>query len=264
MGRLEGRVAVVTGGAAGIGAATVRRFAREGASVVCADIDDEAATLLAETARADGLAVEFAHADVAELADVEAAVALAVDRFGGLDVLHNNAFWTGGGYLHEITADDWDRSLRVCLTGVWHGIKAAVPAMIERGGGSIVNMSSIDGLFGERFAGPYAAAKAAILNLTRVAANEYGRVGIRVNAICPGAVDTRALELLASFLPGYLADVAEAAALGRIISPDELANVVLFLASDESSAITGAAIVADAGLTIRHPAPTFPPFQPRV
>src|SRR5262249_25381238 len=143
MGRLDGKVAIVTGGASGIGAATCRRFAAEGARVVVADLNDDAGTSLA---RELGSNAAFRHTDVGRLADGEAVVALAVDRVGGLDVMHNNAAWSGGGYVHDIDADVWDQSLQVMLTGVFYGMKAAIPAMLARGGGSIVNTASIEGI----------------------------------------------------------------------------------------------------------------------
>ena len=260
MDRLAGKVAIVTGGASGIGAATVRRFAAEGARVVIADIDDEGgARVAAEVSRAGGAAVHQ-HADVSVLADLEATVALACARFGGLDVIHNNAAATGGGYVSEIDPATWDQSLRVMLTGVFYGMRAAIPALLERGGGSIINTSSVEGFYGEMMAAPYCTAKAGLLTLTRTVAIEYGRKGIRANCICPGAVDTPLLALMDHFAPRPRAELAAAHAIGRIIRPDEIANVVLFLASDESSAITGAAIVADGGLTSGLQITGLPPY----
>ena len=257
MGRLEGKVAIVTGGASGIGAATVRRFAGEGARVVVADINDEAGARLA-TELGDRAA--FRHTDVSVLAEVEATVAFAVSRYGGLDVIHNNAAATGGGYVSEIDPAVWEQSLRVMLTAVFYGMRAALPALLARGGGSIINTSSIEGLVGEIMAAPYCTAKAGMINLTRTVALEYGRRNIRANCICPGAVDTPMLALMESFTPLPRAQLAAAHALGRILRPEEIANVALFLASDESSAITGTAIVADGGLTAGAHITGFPPY----
>jgi len=257
MGRLDGRVAIVTGGASGIGAATVRRFAGEGARVVIADINDEAGARLAAEL---GERAAFRHTDVGVLAEVEATVAFAVSRYGGLDVMHNNAAATGGGYISEIDPAVWEQSLRVMLTAVFYGMRAALPALLARGGGSIINTSSIEGLVGEIMAAPYCTAKAGVINLTRTAALEYGRRNIRVNCICPGAVDTPMLALMESFTPLPRAQLAAKHALGRILRPEEIANVALFLASDESSAITGTAIVADGGLTAGAHITGFPPY----
>jgi meso-butanediol dehydrogenase / (S,S)-butanediol dehydrogenase / diacetyl reductase len=260
MPRLDGKVAVVTGGASGIGAATLRRFAAEGAAVVCADVDEAGGARLVAELEGRGDRAAFQRTDVGVLADLEAAVALAVERFGGLDVMHNNAVWTGGGYVADIDPEIWDRSLQVSLTGVFYGMRAAIPAMLARGGGSIITTSSVEGFFGEIMAAPYATAKAAVLNLTRTVAVEYGRKRIRANCICPGAVDTPMLGLLAQVSPRSREDLAAQHALGRILRPEEIANVALFLASDESSAITGAAIVADGGLTCGLGITGLPPF----
>lgn len=260
MGRLAGKVAIVTGGASGIGAATLRRFVAEGAAVVCADIDEAGGRELVGALEAAGGCAAFQRTDVGVLSDLEAAVAGAVDRFGGLDVMHNNAVWTGGGYVHEIDPAVWDRSMQIALTGVFYGMRAAIPAMLARGGGSIVTTSSVDGLFGEIMAAPYATAKAAVINLTRTVAVEYGRRGIRANCICPGAVETPLLEFLGQLAPKPRAALAAEHAIGRCLRPEEIANVALFLASDESSAITGAAIVADGGLTAGLGVTGFPPY----
>jgi meso-butanediol dehydrogenase/(S,S)-butanediol dehydrogenase/diacetyl reductase len=260
MGRLEGKVAIVTGGASGIGAATLRRFAAEGAAVVCADVDEAGGARVVEALVAAGGRAAFQRADVGVLADLEATVARAVERFGGLDVMHNNAVWCGGGYVADIDPEVWDRSLQVSLTGVFYGMRAAIPAMLERGGGSIITTSSVEGFYGEIMAAPYSTAKAAVINLTRTVAIEYGRAGIRANCICPGAVETPLLDLLGQIAPKPRAQLAGEHAIGRCLAPEEIANVALFLASDESSAITGTTIVADGGLTAGLGVAGFPPY----
>jgi NAD(P)-dependent dehydrogenase (short-subunit alcohol dehydrogenase family) len=257
VGRLDGKVAVVTGGASGIGAATCRRFVAEGARVVVADVNDDAGTAMAKEL---GAAAAFRHTDVASFADLEAVVAFAVERFGGLDVMHNNAAWSGGGYTHTIEPEVWDQSLRIMLTGVFYGIKAAIPAMLARGGGSIVNTASIEAIVAEIMAAPYNTAKAGMINLSRTVAIEYGRKNIRSNCICPGVVDTPMAALLLSIAPKSRAEVEAEHAIGRLIRPEEIANVALFLASDESSAITGAALVVDGGLISKSPISGFPPY----
>jgi len=258
--KLTGKVAIVTGGASGIGAATLRRFAAEGAHVVCADIDDERGEEVVGAIRTEGGEAAYRHTDVAVLADLEATVAFAVERYGGLDVIHNNAFWTGGGYVADIDPEIWERSLRVMLTGTFYGMRAAIPAMLARGGGSIVNTSSVEAFVAEVMAAPYNTAKAGMINLTRTVAVEYGRKNIRANCICPGAVETPLFERLLGMAVRSHADIAADHALGRCLRPEEIASVALFLASDESSAITGAAIVADGGLTSRSNITGFPPY----
>lgn len=248
MGRVEGKVALVTGGASGIGAATVRRLAEEGAAVVAADIQDDKGETLAKDLAGQGLRVAYRHCDVTSLAELEETVASTVSEFGGLDVLHNNAASTGGGYVADIDPEVWRQSLAVMLDAVFFGCKAGIPAMQERGGGSIINTASVAAFFGEMLSAPYTTAKAGVLNLTRTVAVEYGRQGIRCNAVCPGAVDTPLLALIHQVSPRTPAELAEMHALGRCLEPREIANVVLFLASDESSGITGQSIVVDGGL----------------
>src|SRR5256886_8616245 len=166
MGRLTGKVAIVTGGASGIGAATVRRFAEEGARVVCADIAGEAGERVVAAVRDAGGEAAYCHADVGTLAEVEAMVAFAVERYGGLDVIHNNAYWTGGGYVGELDPEIWERSLRGMLTGGFYRMRAAIPRMLACGGGSIINTSSVEGLYCGSVGGAYNTAKGSIIKLT--------------------------------------------------------------------------------------------------
>jgi NAD(P)-dependent dehydrogenase (short-subunit alcohol dehydrogenase family) len=245
MRRLDGKVAVVTGGSGGIGSATLRRFVQEGAAVVCADVDDEAGRKLVSEL---GDRAVYQRTDVGDRAQVASAVATAVDRFGRIDVLFNNAAASTGGYIATLDPDGWDRSLRVMLTASLYGMQAAIPHMLAQGGGSIISTASIYGLVSSPGIAPYAVAKAGLVNLVRTAALEYGRKNIRVNAICPGVVETRMFETTLAIGSKTREEVAEMHALGRTIRPEEIANLVLFLASDESSAITGQAIVIDAGL----------------
>ncbi|MFK7896277.1 MAG: SDR family NAD(P)-dependent oxidoreductase [Myxococcota bacterium] len=248
MGKLDGRVAWVSGGSGGIGSATLRRFVQEGASVVCADINDEAGQkLVAELESSGGKAI-YSHCDVASLDAITASINGAVDQFGRIDILFNNAATSTGGYVADLDPEGWDHSLRVMLTAAMYGMKAAIPHMLKQGGGAVISTASIYGLVSSAGNAPYASAKAGLINLTRSAAIEYGRKGIRVNAVCPGAVETPMLDAVVGMGLKSREDIAEMHALGRTIVPEEVANLVLFLASDESSGITGQSIVVDGGL----------------
>jgi meso-butanediol dehydrogenase / (S,S)-butanediol dehydrogenase / diacetyl reductase len=251
-GKLDGQVAIVTGGGAGIGAATARRFAREGAAVVIADLSGTRAEKVAsEIARAGGKAATI-KMDAADPEGVQATIRRAIDSFGRLDVMFNNAGYAELGTIEETAIQSWNRVLGVTLTSTFLGIKFSLPIMRKQGGGAIVNTASISGTRGDYGLGSYNAAKAGVINLTRAAAMENARYKIRVNCVCPGAINTRAPELMA----GNRADEfrrlqGEVAPLGRIGEPEEIANTVLFLASDEASFITGEAIVVDGGLTVQ-------------
>lgn len=275
-GRFAGKVAVVTGAASGIGASTARRFAREGGAVVVADLNGPGAKRLAEDIAAGGGGAVAVEVDVADPVRVEAMVARAVEAFGRLDVLHNNATMVETGPIAKLTVEGWNRTLAVNLTGTFLGIKAALPVMRGQGGGAIVNTASISGLAGDYGLAAYNAAKAGVINLTRTAALELARHRIRVNCVCPGAIVT---PLLGSLLgdnepvPHWIAPGAGHAPsaearrrfrerlegahpLGRLGTPEEIAAVACFLASDDASFITGAAIVADGGVMAHTGIPT--------
>jgi meso-butanediol dehydrogenase/(S,S)-butanediol dehydrogenase/diacetyl reductase len=266
--RFEGKVAVVTGGASGIGAATARRLAREGAAVVVVDVNGDGVRRVADEIIGAGASAVAFEADVTDHARVEAMVARAVESFGRLDVLHNNATLLETGPIEKLSIEGWNRTIAVNLTAPFVGIKAAVPVMRRQGGGAIVNTASISGLAGDYGLAAYNAAKAGVINLTRTAALELARHGIRVNCVCPGAIAT---PLLGSLLgdnvpvphwlrgpgPGLAEDarrrfrerLERAHPIGRLGTAEEIAAAVCFLASDEASFITGAALVADGGVT---------------
>ena len=257
-GAFAGRVAVVTAGGSGIGAATGRRFAREGAAVVIADLSGRRAEAVAGEIVAAGGRAEWLKMDAADPEGVQAAIRRAVDTYGRLDVMVNNAGLAEVAPLEEITLEGWNRVLAVTLTSTFLGMKYCLPVMRGQGGGAIVNTASISGTAGDYGLSSYNAAKAGVINLTRSAAIENARHGIRVNCVCPGTIDTRAPILLG----GDRADEirrAQAAVnpVARMGEADEIAAAILFLASDDASFITGAAIVADGGLTAHTGLPAF-------
>ncbi|SAK86241.1 short-chain dehydrogenase/reductase SDR [Caballeronia hypogeia] len=250
MSDLQGRVAIVTGGAAGIGRATALLFARAGARVVVADRAEEAArAVVAEIEREGGEAM-FQHVDVSREEDCAAMVKAAVERFGRLDIAFNNAGMPGRvsktedqGFAH------WHRIIDVNLNGVFHCMVHELRAMKEHGG-SIVNTASVAGVRGAPFSSAYAASKHGVIGLTRSAAREYGRYGIRINAICPGVVKTAMAEELATASPPGTADALLAASiLRRPGEPEEAAELVMWLCSDKASFVAGAHYMIDGGLT---------------
>jgi len=258
-GKLENRVAVVTAGGSGIGAATVRRFAREGAAVVIADLSgSRAEQVRAEVAGTGGQAAAI-KMDVADPQAVEATVKLALDSFGRLDVLFNNAGMAEVSLIHETTLESWERVIAVTLTGTFLGLKYAIPIMRRQGGGAVINTASISGMHGDYGMASYNAAKSAVINLTRTAALENAKHGIRVNCVCPGAINTRVAQILGKGRADEWRRVMGAAhPIGRMGEPDEIANTVTFLASDEASFITGASFVADGGVTAGTGLPRMP------
>ncbi len=242
--RLAGKVAVVTGGGSGMGAAMAELFHANGARVVIADVSgkqDELAAKLGDRCRA-------IKADVSNSKDVQAMLNLAVDSFGRLDVLCNNAGIQGS---FALTADygeaDWDEVMAVNLRGVFLGMKFAIPHMLATGGGSIVNTSSMAAIVAFPSLPAYSASKGAVAMLTKVTAAEYASQGIRINAVLPGAIDT---VMARAMRPDIIEGAIAATLMGRIGQPSEVANLALFLASDESSFITGTLIPVDGGYTL--------------
>jgi len=239
--RLAGKSALVTGGGAGIGRAICLRFAAEGARVMVSDINEDAARAVAaeigESARPD-------RTDTSDEAQVRAAIDRTVEAFGALDILVNNAGIAGGA--------EWDRTIAVNLSGVYYGCKHGAEAMAARGGGSIINMSSMLGLISVPLppADAYTAAKHGVVGLTRHFATNYGLRGVRVNSINPGWIRTAMTHPLVA-APEFMTYMQQHAALGRMGTPEEVANVALFLASDEASFVTGATYVVDGGWTAR-------------
>ncbi len=261
--RFDNKVVLISGAGSGIGRATALSFAQRGARVAVADIDAATAgAVTAEIAAAGGVA----HAIVADAgtpAGIEAMIGGTVRHFGGLDILHNNAFGQpplpAGQSRLAATADIdetvWQHTIELGLTGVFRAMRRAIPELLARGGGAIINTASISGLYADYAIGAYNAAKAGVINLTRVTAIEYAKRNIRVNCVCPGAIDTPLLKPSLS-LPGFAEGTLAAIPMGRLGTPEEMAGVVLFLASDLAGYVTGAAIVADGGLTAQTGLPS--------
>jgi NAD(P)-dependent dehydrogenase (short-subunit alcohol dehydrogenase family) len=251
VGLLDGKVGLVTGAGAGIGRATALTFAGEGAAVTVADVDPQGGEETVRlVARAGGRA-HFVRADVSDEAQVEAMVRATVDTFGGLHCASNNAA-RGAGFraLTEIRREDWDRALGVTLTGVWLCMKHQIPAMLASGGGAIVNIASVSGMRGEATQAAYSAAKGGVLALTKTAAAEWARRGIRINALCPGGIRTPAIEAYFAQAPGIREATVAVHAMRRLGEPEEIADAVAWLCSDRASFITGHAMVADGGVLV--------------
>jgi NAD(P)-dependent dehydrogenase (short-subunit alcohol dehydrogenase family) len=253
MPRLQDKVAIVTGGAMGIGKASALALAREGAKVVIGDRDAAGEEVAAEIFRAGGAAF-FHHTDVAVSDDVAALVRATVERYGRLDILFNNVGVAIHGTVTELSEDDWNRVINVNLTSVWRGMKYAIPEMLKSGGGSIISTSSVQALMGFPGWSGYAASKGGINALTQQAAVDYARHKIRVNAIAPGTIFTPMNNRIFDSLddPQPLIDTwNEMHALGRFGQPEEVAAAVVFLASDEASFITGECLRVDGGMVIK-------------
>lgn len=264
--KFDNKAGVVTGSGSGIGRATAMEFAKRGGAVVVADINEETATSVArEIVRNGGKAVAIG-ADVTREADVDAMLALATKQFGRLDFLHNNAFGLPPAPEHEqavtrtgdVPDSVWDKTIDVGLSAVFRTIKKAIPIMKAQKGGAIVNTASISGLYADYGIVAYNAAKAGIINLTKVVAVEYAPDGIRCNCVCPGAIHTPLLEQ-SLVNPRIKEGFLRAIPLGRLGLPQEMANVVLFLGSDLASFVTGSAFVADGGQTAKTGSPSFIP-----
>jgi meso-butanediol dehydrogenase/(S,S)-butanediol dehydrogenase/diacetyl reductase len=264
--QFNGKAGLVTGGGSGIGRATAIGFARLGGSVAVADINGENANkVAAEIAGAGGKAIAIV-CDVTRAADIDMMITRTKAEFGRIDMLHNNAFGLPAAASSnqvasrtaDVTDEIWNYMIEVGLSAVFRTMKPVLPIMRAQGSGAIVNTASISGLRADYGIPAYNAAKAGVINLTRAVAIEYSPYGIRANCVCPGAIDT---PLLAPALaqPGFADRIREAIPVGRLGKPEEMANVVLFLASDLASFVTGAAVVADGGQTAKTGSPSFIP-----
>ena len=247
--RLEGRRAIVTGGGAGIGRAIAERFAREGARVLVADVDGEAAESVASD-----LGLEAQRVDVTDAGQVAALVERAVEAFGGLDTIVNNAGIGVAATAPETSEDDWQRVLDVCLKGTFLGMKYAIPVIRDAGGGSVINMASVAALVGVKDRAAYSAAKGGVIALTRAAAIDHVEEGVRINCIAPGTVDT---PWVGRITAGY-DDPAETRRSmearqphGRFVTAEEIAAMAAYLASDDAGSVIGAVMIVDGGMSAR-------------
>jgi NAD(P)-dependent dehydrogenase (short-subunit alcohol dehydrogenase family) len=258
MGRLDGKVAVITGAASGIGRGTALCLAKEGAAVVAADLNSQGGErVIGEVAAAGGRAV-FQHTDVTSEADIKSAVDRAVKDYGRLDIMFNNAGLVGAvGPIEAVSTEDWDKTVAVLLRSVFLGIKYAVEPMRKVGGGSIISTSSVASFLPSPYGAAYAASKGAIISLTRAAALQLGRDRIRVNCICPGVISTPIWGAMPGMDDPAVLEQAlgQAQTIRRVGRPEDIASMVLFLASDESQWITGQAMIVDGGVTV---GPNYP------
>lgn len=249
MGLLDGKVGIVTGAAQGLGEAICALAAREGSRVVVSDVGDELGEGVAAAIREAGGEAIYAHADVSDEGQMKELVAGAVECFGRVDWLCNNAVGGAGGFgpLDGIDVEHWSRTVDVCMKGVFLGMKHAIPAMLEGGGGAVVNITTTGIFKGEAMLGAYVAAKGGVHALTMATASEYAARGVRVNSVAPAGMETRAIRRYFEKYPEFKEKTIATHAMRRLGRPEEVAEAVVWLASDRASFVTGACLVCDGG-----------------
>ncbi len=251
--RLKDKVCIITGAGAGIGRAASLLFAREGAALMCSDLNPETTQETVNAVRAAGGTAEFFQADAASAADVEKLVAATVERYGRLNVFYANAGIVPGGTVTECPEDVWDQAMTVNVKSVFMACKYGIPAMLAQGGGTFVVTASVAGLVGVKNRAAYSASKAGVVGLVKSVALDYIQEGIRINAICPGTVDTPSLQGRLRATGDYekaLRDFIARQPMGRIGNAEEIAALALYLASDESGYMTGSHLMIDGGLSL--------------
>lgn len=244
--RLEDKIAIITGGGSGIGRAAALRFSLEGAKVMIGDRNEQLSLETVQLINENGGIAEYLYTDVSNPEDVENLVKATVDTYGRLDILVNNAGISHAeNKLPDIPVADWKKVVDVCLNGVYYGMKYGIPELLKNGGGSVINTASVAGIKGQKLLAAYTAAKSGVIAVTKSTALEYGKHNIRVNAIAPGIIDTAITTEWKNSSKWEILSTANA--LRRVGHPEEVANVLLFLASEEASFITGTTIVVDGG-----------------
>ena len=249
---MKNKVALVMGGGAGTGRATALAFSRAGANVVVADINPEGAEKSVAAIAAEGGEAIAVQADMASASDIQKVMEKTRDQFGGLHAVSNNAaLGTKNLPITDITEEAWDRCMNVTLKGVWLAMKYQLPLIVASGGGAIVNIASVAGMRGDPFQSAYAAAKGGVITLTKTAAVEYAKRGVRVNAVSPGGINTGGMDFYLDKMPELKEKVLNTHAMGRMAEPEEIADAVVYLCSDQSSFVTGHNLVVDGGILVR-------------
>ena len=249
---MKNKIALVMGGGAGTGRATVLAFAREGATVVIADVNEKGGRDTLALVEAQGGSGLFVLADMGKTDDVIAVVEQTKDAFGALHMVSNNAaLGAPNKPVTDLTEEEWDRCMGVTLRGVWLCMKYQLPLIEASGGGAIVNVASVSGLRGDTFQSAYSAAKGGVLSLSKTVAVEYARRGIRVNTVCPGGINSGGMTFYLKKMPEMHEKVLNAHAMGRLAEPEEIADAVVYLCSERASFITGHDLVVDGGLMVR-------------
>tara|TARA_B110000503_G_scaffold38738_2_gene63665 strand:- start:45658 stop:46425 length:768 start_codon:yes stop_codon:yes gene_type:complete len=249
---MKDKIALVMGGGAGTGRATVLAFATEGAKVVIADVNEKGGTETLAMVEAQGGSGLFVKADMAKAVDVQNVIEQTQSAFGGLHLVSNNAaLGAPNKFVTDLTEEEWDRCMGVTLRGVWLCMKYQLPLIEASGGGAIVNVASVSGIRGDALQSAYSAAKGGVLSLSKTVAVEYAKRGIRVNTVCPGGINSGGMDFYLKKMPKMRDKVLNVHAMGRLAEPSEIADAVVYLCSERASFITGHDLVVDGGILVR-------------